>query len=294
MTYFFIILIVCFLIYITSFYFRLIIDNPINLLKYIIIDSSHYFRYKWIPKKPFINVYVGLFGQGKTLSAVHDALDFYHTYNNRKVYDDRFNRWTTQKVFILSNVDLKNVKYRKLKSLDQLNKIAKWRHITDLKHNVRTITIVILDEASTQLNSRNFKSNFSTQTLGTLLTSRHALIHGFYLTSQRFSHCDALLRQVSNNVIQCSKKWRLQKLTYYDAWVYENSPRPADAPYSHVTGFFVKNEDYAAYDTLAVVDQLIKDQESGNMMTDKEILDNRGSSAQFYPESGKKKKGRKK
>lgn len=236
---------------------------------------------------------------GKTLSMVHDVIDFYNQFNNRIVWDDRFDRWAIQKVFVLSNVHINGIKYRHLKSLSQLNQVAKWRHVSDRKKHkgkyYRTLTLLVVDEASTQLNSRSFKTNFANpQTLSTLLTSRHALIHGIYMTSQRFNHCDALLRQVTNSVIQCEKYWRFQKLTYYDAWVYENSPRPADAPVDHVEGFFVRNEDYAAYDTLAVVDQLVKDTEDGNMLSEKEILDLRGSSGSTYVQiKEKKKKGRK-
>lgn len=290
------------ILYTYSFTFRMSISEPKNLLKYICLDIINYRKSKGKPKKPFINIYVGLFGMGKTLSMIHDVIDFYNQFNNIKVWDDRFNRWAIQKVFVLSNVHINGIKYRKLKSLSQLNQIAKWRHISDKKKHykvkgsikyVRTLTIVVLDEASTQLNSRNFKSNFSSQTLGTLLTSRHALIHGFYMTSQRFGHCDALLRQVTNNVIQCDKKWRFQKLTYYDAWSYENSPRPAEAPADHVEGFFITDKDYAAYNTLAVVDQLIKDTEDGNMLSDREILENRGSGSSIWIQSGEKKKGKK-
>ena len=125
-----IIFIAVIIFYVYSFIFRMILNNPINILKYIFRDIRDYFRYRYIPKKPFINVYVGLFGQGKTLSAVHDAISFYHEYNNKRVYDDRINQWVNQKVMILSNVHLNGVKYRKFHSLDQLVLISKSRHET--------------------------------------------------------------------------------------------------------------------------------------------------------------------
>ena len=153
-----IIFIVCLILYVYSFVFRLIVDNPFQFLKYFPIDIFNYFRkYKFIPKKPFINVYCGLFGQGKTLSMVHDVIQFYNVYNDKIVYDDRFNKYVKQKVFVLSNVHINGIKYRKLTSLNQIVNIAKWRHVTDKKHGVRTITICAIDEASVQLNSRNFR-----------------------------------------------------------------------------------------------------------------------------------------
>ena len=281
------------IIYLCSFTFRLILHNPINILKYIFIDIRSYFRYRYIPKKPFINCYVGLFGSGKTLSAVHDVIDFYHTYNNRKVYDDRFNRWTIQKVFILSNVDLKTVPYRHFYALSQLNDIAKYRHQTDKRHNVRTITICLLDEASCQLNSRQYRDNFSISNLEAILQSRHYLIHGFYLTSQRFGHMDALMRQVTSNVISCEKKWRFLIQTYYDAWTYENCSKVSECPIVSRQGFFIQDKDFKSYDTLAVVDHLLKDQEQGNMIPDKDILENRGNNQRINVTLKNKKRGKK-
>jgi hypothetical protein len=289
------IIIIVTLLYLSSIYFRLLLLNFFSVLKYSFFDIIKYSRYKNIPKKPFINVYVGLFGQGKTLSAVHDCINFYYQYNNKRVYDDRFKRWTTQKVMILSNVHLNNVPYRYLHNLHQLNLIAKTRHLTDKRKNQRTITIALIDEASTCFNSREFRSNISPTFLRTLLCSRHSLIHGFYLTSQRFSHMDALLRQVSSNVIECKKFWRFQKLTFYDAWTYENAASPAAVTPVSSDGFFVSDKDYAAYDTLAVVQALIKDQEDGKMISSQEELEKQGSKTIINAaDPGGKKRKRKK
>ena len=235
-----ILLLVCIILYAYSLTFRLLLENPINFIHYVPVDLLKYIlKYKNIPKKPFINVYCGLFGQGKTLSAVHDVINFYNEYNNKKVYDDRIKEYVTQKVFVLSNVDIKGIKYRKFTSLQQLVNIGRWRHHTDKKHKTRTITIVLGDEFSVQMNSRSFKTNIDPLFLNTLLTSRHALVHGFYLTSQRFEHMDALLRQVSTNVIECKKVWRIQKLSYYDAYDREHCSDPTKLKPNHIEGFFV-------------------------------------------------------
>ena len=103
MFWFFVITLIVIVLYVYSVGFRLFIDKPFRFTSYIPKDLYFYFtRYKNIPKKPFINVYVGLFGSGKTLSAVHDIIEFYNTYNDKKVYDDRIKEYVIQKVFILS------------------------------------------------------------------------------------------------------------------------------------------------------------------------------------------------
>lgn len=292
----FVILLIFIILWTYSLTFRLLIEKPFLFLKYIPIDIFKYIlKYKNIPKKPFINVYVGLFGQGKTLSAVHDVIKFYNTYNDVKVFDDRIGEYVTQKVFVLSNVDIKSIPYRKFSSLQQIVNIARWRHITDKKKKVRTITIVLGDEFSVQMNSRNFSGpnkNISPLFLNALLTSRHALIHGFYLTSQRFGHMDALLRQVSSYVIECKKVWRIQKQTYYDAWEYEQAPRPSDCRRLEVTGFFVTDQDYRSYDTLQVVQNLSKATDEGDMLSYKEIQERIGQ--KVVVNSGDKKKKKRK
>ena len=288
-----ILFLVCIILYTYSLTFRLLLENPINFIHYVPIDLLKYIlKYKNIPKKPFINVYCGLFGQGKTLSAVHDVINFYNEYNNKKVYDDRIKEYVTQKVFVLSNVDIKGIKYRKFTSLQQLVNIGRWRHHTDKKHKTRTITIVLGDEFSVQMNSRSFKTNIDPLFLNTLLTSRHALVHGFYLTSQRFEHMDALLRQVSTNVIECKKVWRIQKLSYYDAYDREHCSDPTKLKPNHIEGFFVLDKHYNAYDTLAVVENLSKSCSEGDMITEKEIRENITPSVRFVPDQ-KKKKGKK-
>lgn len=277
MFWFFVITLIVIILYVYSVGFRLFIDKPIRFTSYIPKDLYFYFtRYKNIPKKPFINVYVGLFGSGKTLSAVHDIIEFYNTYNDKKVYDDRIKDYVIQKVFILSNVHLNGVPYRKFTSLQQLVNIGRWRHHTDHKKKQRTITVVLGDEFSVQMNSRSFKTNIDPLFLNALLTSRHALVHGFFLTSQRFEHLDALLRQVSSNVIECKKVWRIQRNDYYDAYAREHASRPEDLKPIEKTGWFVTDRDYHSYDTLAVVENLSKACSEGDMLSEKEIRENMG------------------
>jgi hypothetical protein len=272
----FMILIIVFLLTLFPF-FRCLFSNFFKLFYYVPIDLYDFIRkYKNIPKKPFINCYVGLFGTGKTLSAVHDVIDFYNSFNNVRVYDDRIHDYVTQKVFVLSNVDLKTIPYRNFHSLEQIVNISRWRHHTDKKKKQRTITIVLGDEFSIQMNSRNFKSNIPVQFLNALLSSRHSLVHGFYLTSQRFNHMDALLRQICSNVIECKKIWRVELNYYFDAWDYENASKKNEVLCRKKESWFIRNQDFNSYDTLQVVSQLSKDISEGCVYSDQEILERQG------------------
>jgi hypothetical protein len=285
-----IILLAVIALYVFSLTFRLFLSCPFYFLKKIPLDIWNYFRkYRWIPKKPFINVYCGLFGSGKTLSAVHDVRMFYDRYNDRIVWDDRQDKFVTQKVQIFSNVDLKGISYIPFTGLKQIVEIAKTKHEDDKKKGVRTVTIVLGDEFSVQMNSRSFKTNIDPLFLNALLTSRHSLIHAFYLTSQRFEHMDALLRQVSTNVIECKKTWRIQKNVYYDAYLREHASDPSKIDKLAVTGFFVRDSDYETYDTLQIVSNLVKACENDDLISTEEILNNIAPKDRYKEEEEKRK-----
>lgn len=260
-------LIIVVVIYVFCVPFRIFIENPIFTVIYAVKDIFYYFtRYKNIPKKCYFRVYTGLFGQGKTLSAVRDVISFYNQFNDKKVYDDRLNEYVTQKVFILSNVDLKGVPYRKWHSLQQVVNIARWRHHTDKKRRERTVTVCLGDEFSVNMNSRQFSKNLSPTALNSFLCSRHALIQGFFLTSQRFGQMDALLRQVTQEVVDCKKYWRFCVNKVYDGWEMENSSSPDQCKKLAVIGYFANNELYSSYDTLQMVENLAKETDNGSMI----------------------------
>lgn len=256
---------------------RLIFENFFVIPKNLIIDIYKYFRkYKHIPKQSKLVVYVGLFGQGKTLSMVHDVINFYNLYNDKVVYDDRFHKYVKQKVLVISNVDLKTIPYRKFKTLQQLVTISKWRHITDKKQGVRTVTIAVIDELSTCLSARSYRTNISPAFMNTLLTSRHSQIDRIYGTAQRFNHVDALYRQITSDVIECKKIWRFQLNYRYDAWEYENMNNVLKALPKEKSGFYVTDNYYNSYDTLQVVRDLQKSCDDKDFLPDKEIMELRG------------------
>ena len=83
---------------------------------------------------------------------------------------------------------------------------------------------------------------------------------------------DALLRQVTSRVSSCDKQWRFLVHREYDAWQLENANDPTLVRPLHRFGWFVRDKDYHAYDTLACVDNLSKDCKAGSMIPESEII----------------------
>ena len=214
--------------------------------------------------------YTGLFGKGKTLSAVHKVVSAYRRYDGKKVWCPRRKEYVTQRVKVISNVAL-SIPYEDFVSLEQIVLAAERNQEQDDKNHTLTVTLVLGDEFSVQMNSRNFKTNIDPLFLNTILTCRHYYI-SLYYTAQRFGHVDALLRQVTSYVIDCDKIWRFQRLKLYDAWDMENAANTKLLmPFSRRC-WFVRERDYQAYNTMACVGNLKKAMKAGDMMTEEEIL----------------------
>lgn len=252
---------------------RVIVTHPVSTVWYGVIDMYKYFRYRcWNNcATGTISCYVGLFGKGKTLSAVHKVVSLYKRYNDKKIFDFYRNKWVTQKIHIISNVSL-TIPYEDFVSLSQIVAVADCMRSLDEQNDTRTCTIVLGDEFSVQLNSRSFKSNIDPLFLNTLLTCRHHHISLIY-TSQRFNHVDALLRQVTSYVYTCNKIWRIMVHEQYDAFDLENASDPTLIKPKRRFGWFVKDAAFNAYDTLACVGNLTKSCKEGDMLTEEQILD---------------------
>lgn len=216
--------------------------------------------------------YTALFGGGKTLSCVHYITNLYHRYNNKKIYDVHRAKWVTQKVHIISNVDL-NIPHEEFTSLQQIVDVAQNMKKVDERCDTLTCTVVFGDEFSVQMNSRSFKTNIDPIFLNALLTCRHHNIMLVY-NAQRFQHVDKLLRGVTNYVIDCKKIWRVVIQRTYDAWVIENCSDPTVIKPIANRGWFVRDKDFNAYDTLACVGNLIHAVKEGDMISEEEIRNN--------------------
>lgn len=281
----FIILLATVIIMIFSVFVRTILLNPHYTLFYLPQDIYKYFRYHLFDEMQTgkLICYTALFGGGKTLSCVHYVSHLYERYDNKRIFDPLKCKWVTQKVHIISNVDL-SIPYEKFTSLSQVVRVAeKFKEIDEI-NNTRTCTIVFGDEFSVQMNSRNFKSNIDPLFLNTLLTCRHHHIMLVY-NAQRFQHVDKLLRDVTTSVVECKKIWRVCIQKNYDAFVLENTTDPTNVKPIARHGWFIRDKDFNAYDTLACVGNLIHSVNSGDMESEIEII-NRISSRDLDIDSG--------
>lgn len=256
---------------------RLIFLHPFKTVYNGVKDLYFYFRHKQYNyyDAGVLNCYCAHFGGGKTLSIVHYVTSLFLHFNNKKVWDRGRKMFVTQKIHIISNVDLKSVPYEPLVSLSQVVACAYNNKKIDDEMNTRTVVLVLLDEASVQLNSRSFKTNIDPIFLNTLLTSRHYHI-SFLYSSQKFKLTDALMRSVTQSCINCNKVWRFMVQDVFDADEMEYASDPTMVRPRRRTGFFITDKDFSAYDTLACVDKLKKNIEEGDMMSESEILAMRG------------------
>lgn len=260
------------LAFVFSICFRVIVLHPVSAVRYAVKDLWDYIiRKEWrVCRTGKLVCFVGLFGKGKTLSAVHHVLTQYKRYNGVKIYDYGRKKWVTQYIQVVSNVDL-SIPHIKFEGLRQIVDIAEQIKKVDEENDTSTVTLVLGDEFSVQLNSRSFKDNIDPLFLNTLLTCRHHRI-SIYYTSQRFGHVDALLRQVTSYVIDCNKCWRVMVHRQYDAFELENATDTALVKAEKRFGWFIKDTDFAAYDTLACVGNLVKSCKDGDMLSEDEIL----------------------
>lgn len=256
---------------------RIAVAHPFKTIGYAVIDFINYIKHKeWnFMEAGKLNCYMAHFGGGKTLTMAHYAVEMFNRYNNKPVWDRHRKMFVMQKVHIISNFDLKTVPYEPLVSLSQIVCCGMRNKAIDDVNNTRTVVLVLLDEASVQLNSRNFKTNIDPLFLNTLLTSRHYHISLWY-SSQKFKLTDALMRSVTQKCINCNKIWRFLVEKEYDADEMEYASDPSMVKPRRKYGFLVRNADYAAYDTLACVDNLKKSVDNNDMMSEQEILAMRG------------------
>ena len=237
-----------------------IVINLPKAIIYSIKDTYLYFKYKKyrLQKTGQIVGFIGLFGKGKTLSAVHHVCSIYRAKNGLQVYCPRRKKWVIQRIHIVSNVHLVGIPYEHLASLEQVVLSTDTVRDEDDVNDTLTVTLVLIDEAGSELNSRAFRHNIDPLLLNSILTCRHWNISIFY-TAQRFGHVDALMRQVTSYVLSCEKVWRFQFQKEYDAWELEQATTPANVACKRILCWFVKDKDYQAYDTYECVEKLKKD-----------------------------------
>lgn len=257
---------------------RLIVLHPVLTILYGVKDLILYIIHHGynLLDGGKLNAYIAEFGGGKTLSIVHDVYRLHRRYHNKTVWDRGRKAYVIQKIHVVSNVEFTGIPFEPLVSLSQVVACAQHNSDIDKKQGTRTVTLVVIDEASALLNSRNFKSNIDPIFLNSLLTCRHYHLSIFYST-QKFNLTDKLLRDVTQRVISCKKYWRLMVHDIFNADDIEYASNPTLVKPLSRTGFFVLDSDYSGYDTLAVVSDLKRRVDVHDMMSEAEILALRGN-----------------
>lgn len=217
------------LLFLISQLFRCIIFNLHNVCIYSVKDTINYFKgKKWNDFNLFgIDMFIGMFGKGKTLSLVNTCNNIYSRFGDSVVF--------------ISNIHLSKIPYVKLENFQQLVDIGE-----NPPEGVKGFVIVI-DEISSVLSHRNY-ANFPLDLLPVLMQQRKLKMKCL-CTSQRYFMVDKIWRSITTNVIDCNKIWRFQHNVMYDAWDYENAMNDKLIKKIGSRWFFVKDSLYNSYDT---------------------------------------------
>lgn len=292
-------LILFLILLLVSIIFRIIVFHPWTVWLHAVRDLINYVSLHKRNEAPYgtIKCYIAhqgtAFGTGKTLTATRELVQAYNKYNGKAVYCPRRKRMVTQRVHILSNVDLLSVPFERLVSLSQFVAETDTMQELDDDNGTLTVTYLFIDEASSQLNSRSFKSNFDAPFISRLLTSRHVRAN-LILTSQRSGMVDKLMRDCTNYYISCQKLWRFEILRFYDAYEIECATDPATVAPLHRSGYFINDKLFSNYDTYSMVQALEKSCKEGDMLSADQILQLRQGDSMMQAKSKRQAKKRRK
>lgn len=220
--------------YALSPFARMLCHNLHRAFYYAGYDIYHYFKERqWERFGSYgIDMFIGMFGKGKTLTMTNIATSLYKRYGDNL----RF----------ISNYHLNNIPYIPLINFKQLVDLG------DENDDSRYVgTVVLIDEISTVLSHRNF-ANFPIEMLSMLLQQRKRHIY-IMCTAQRFFMVDKIWRSITTRAIDCDKYWRFANFKSYDAWDYEQAVNASILKPDHNHWWFVCNKDYEAYDTSEMI-----------------------------------------
>ena len=124
-------IIFCFFLFFVPFVPFFIFNLP-GIIKFLFKDSYTYFKYKKYNNfTGYGNIYLfsangsQVFGSGKTASLVNQVFSIYHRYNNKVVYDFDSGKFVTQKIHVISNVELFGIDYIPFTGVNQFIHIIK-------------------------------------------------------------------------------------------------------------------------------------------------------------------------
>lgn len=231
---------------------RCIVKNIHLIPIYSIVDVFDYIRYKKWKEFNFygIDMFIGMFGHGKTLSMTHRARMIYNQFGD----DVRF----------ISNYKLVDIPYIPLINFNQLVDLGEE---DDSKYKG---TVVLIDEVENVLSHRNF-ANFPLALLHTLTQQRKKKVY-ILCSAQRFFMVDKVFRSITTNVYNCNKYWRFQHCELYDAWDLENAMNYSLIKRLANNWWFIKNQDFNSYDT----SEMIKKGSAEDFLSNDEVLVRKG------------------
>lgn len=201
-----------------------------------------------------IDMYVGMFGHGKTLSMTHKARLLYAQYSDTLMF--------------ISNYDLMGIPYTPLINFQQLVDLGE--ELPEGKQGC----VVLIDEVSSVLSHRNYAS-FPLELISMLCQQRKRHIY-IMCTAQRFFMVDKIWRSITTHVYDCNKMWRFQHVQKYDAWEYENAMNTQLIKCIGHNWWFVRNIDYNSYDT----SQMITKTSAKDFISNEEAIVRKGLDAQ--------------
>lgn len=235
-----------------------------QILLYVPKDIYEYYRYKKYNECPYygaIDIYNGYFGSGKSVSAVSKAVDkIYRHYNGLDIWSKEKNCFIKQKITIISNIALVGIPYVPFVSEQQIFKY---------EAEEGEVLIFLIDEIGTVWNNRAFK-DFSPDVFNAIVQSRKRKIY-IIGTIPKIIGTDINVRRFTNDVIVCSKWWRIIKHRYFKADELENCSNVDMLEPYYIKYQFVTNRMYNQYDTNEIVDKLQKDMEEGKLLSFREL-----------------------
>lgn len=220
-------------LYTLSPLFQVIIRNLHLIGIYSVFDLIEYIKFhRWNDFSLYgIDMFIGMFGHGKTLSMTHRARLIYKKYGD--------------KVRFISNYELTDIPYIPLINFNQLVDIGEEESSDYIG------TVVLIDEVENVLSHRNY-ANFPLALLHTLTQQRKKRVY-ILCSAQRFFMVDKIFRSITTNVINCNKFWRFQHCEVYDAWDLEQSMNYQNIRRKSNNWWFVKNQDFNSYNTSEMV-----------------------------------------
>lgn len=279
--------IICVLIYVLmSPYGRYYISHLPSCLYQSYLDIYDYIKHKKYNEfKDYgkIITYIAsnnqAFGCGKTLTMVHDVMRIYNQYNDKFVFDYDKNIFVKQKVRIFSNVDLLSVPYIYFDGISQFARLEEYYKKPNTVYNEcfgeHDIVIFAVDELGHVFNSRDFKENFSPETLTRMLQVRkHRVL--WIGTSQRWGFIDKIIRETTTQVITCRKWWRLVLLQTFNAYDVEHAINTDMLKPIRQFIWFATDRDYNSYDTKQMVNSLDKQVREGYFIQTEDIIKSSG------------------